>query len=436
MKKRQTTQARARAAAPFLVQRLPALPGRERAALPLALAMLVGWPSFAAAWQAPEAAPRLADARWAPFVGCWEPVDAPEPDAGLLCVRPAGEGVEMYTLREGETLTSDLLVADGSERPLRAEGCEGTESIRFSEDGRRAFSRSAYTCDGVAQRGSGVLSMASPNEWVDVRALEVDGERTAWVRRYRLVGAERAAEDGVTDPTFGMEVGARTARMVAHRGVGVDQVIEATNTVEAEAVQAWLAARGQGLEPNAADLERMADAGVPESVVDVVVAVSFPETFEVAAGAEPERTARQARPSDVAGYRGGIPWGLRPRSYLGYRMLGYGYGSGYAPFYMPGYGYGYGYPGYYGYRPGTVIIQRRDEQPQGRIVNGRGYTRNTGEGRDATPRVSQPRGGEPSSSVSPPRRSGGDARPAPARSDAPERRPARPRRPGGPGGGI
>src|SRR5690606_15103806 len=283
------------------------------------------------------------------------------------------------------------------------------ETVQFSADGRRAFTRSEIDCAGVTQRGTGVLSMAGPGEWLDVRSLEVDGERTAWVQRYRLVGQERATEEGVGDASFGMETAARVARTVAHRGVGFDEVAEAAGRVDSEAVAAWLAARGEGFDVTADELVRLADAGVDESVIDVMVAVSFPERFRVDAAGEAEMAEREAR--GVPGYgrygtaRRSLYYG--PRGPFGYRMFGYGFG--YLPTDAFGFGYGYGYPGYWGYRPGVVIIRPRGSEPAGRVVRGRGYERDgTGEGRAAQPRSAPSAGERPS--AAPPRRSGGEAR--------------------------
>ena len=381
-------------------------------------------PEAGGAWQAVPTAEReagLQDARWSAFVGCWEPLTVDETSGeGILCVRPAGEGVEMFTISDGEILTSDFLIADGAARPIRAEGCAGDESLAFSDDGRRVFTRTAYTCEGVEQVGTGVLAHVSANQWVDARAIEVDGERTSWVQRYRLVGVDRATEEGVTDPGFRMETASRAARYVAHRGVGFTEVEEAAGAVDAGAVEAWLANRPEGFTPTAEDLEALADAGVPESVIDVVVAKSFPETFQV----NPEGAAAERAPlREEQVYRGArrpIVLGLGMRL----RTLGYGYGYVPAPAFF--YGSGYGYPGYWGYRPGRVIIERRAPEPQGRIIRGRGYTRPGDDGgRTAVPR-SQPSGGD-RPSATPPRRSG-DEQPS-------EPRRAVRRNPGGGSGG-
>ena len=363
----------------------------------------------------------LTDTRWGAFVGCWEPAadQQREDAAGLLCVRPADMGVEMFTISDGEIRTSDLLIADGEPRPIRAEGCEGWEEVAFSADGRRAFTESRYTCQGVEQKSTGVLALVSPTEWVDVRALEVDGERTSWVQRYRLVGPERARAEGVADSGFGMETAARAARFVAHRGVGYGEVEEAARRVDAEAVEGWLANRDEGFQPRADDLEGLADAGVPESVIDVIVAKSFPETFAVDAEGAAEREARSRDARPIRSARRSMYFG--PRMPFGFRM---GYGYGYVPMGGYYYGSGYGYPGYWGYRPGTVIIERRSPEPAGRIVRGRGYTRGSGGTGDgaAVPRAPGASAPEPA-----PRRPSADAQPD--REDPPRTRTARPRRP-------
>ena len=41
-------------------------------------------------------------------------------------------------------------------------------------------------CDGeAARRSSGIISMPTPDEWIDVRAIEANGAATVWSKRYR-----------------------------------------------------------------------------------------------------------------------------------------------------------------------------------------------------------------------------------------------------------
>jgi hypothetical protein len=340
---------------------------------------------------------------WTPFVGCWEPLDAGE-EAGLLCFRPSGSGVEMYNVVDGEVASSEQIAADGSPRPVSAEGCTGFESATFSEDGLRVFTRSEFTCGDDVRAGSGIMSFISPTQWIDVRSLQVEGEPVAWVQRYALADAEDLNEQGVEDPAAFDRTLVRATRTRSARDIEVDDVEEAVGRVEARAVEVWVAANETELELSGSDLVRLADAGVPESVLDVMVAVSYPDRFVLS----PEGAAAAERAGGGVydtGYRRGF------RSYLWdpyYRPIGFGYYR-YSPFGYYGYGgYGWGgsYGGYYGYRPATVIVQPVSPGSSGRMVPGRGYTRGSssaGSG-GATPRSSV--GGRPAPA---PSRGGGSA---------------------------
>ncbi|HSH74190.1 MAG TPA: hypothetical protein VLA09_00685 [Longimicrobiales bacterium] len=325
------------------------------------------------------------DTRWSPFVGCWEPVDAGT-EAGLLCFRPTVQGVEMFNVVDGEIASTEPMSADGSRRPVSAEGCAGFESAQFSEDGLRVFTRSEFECGAEMRAGTGVMSFIAPTQWIDVRSLEIDGEPVAWVQRYGLADLETLASQGLEDPAEFDRALVRATRARAARDIELEDVEEAAALIDARAVEVWVATNETEFELSGSELVRLADAGLPETVIDVMVAVSYPDRFVVS----PEGAAAAERTLDGvydAGYRRGF------RSYLWdpyYRPIGLGYYR-YAPFGY--YGYGFGgeyYGGYYGYRPATIVVQPAPSGQRGRMVPGRGYTRGSsaaGSG-GATPRSS------------------------------------------------
>jgi hypothetical protein len=315
--------------------------------------------------------------RWLSFIGCWEPLGA-EGEAGLLCFRLADGGVEMSNVFEGEVTPPESLIADGVARPVNAEGCSGTESVEFSEDRRRVFTASSFVCEGGETRtGSGVMSFISPTQWVDVRSLDVDGEPVAWVQRYSAATLGSLTDHDVEDPAAGLRDAVRTRRLLAARDLFIDDVEEAAARIDPEAVKIWVATRGSEFDLNGSELVRLADSGLPEDVIDVMVAASFPERFALTPDGVPQDVVDR-----VSGdaYRGGARVGFR--SYLWdpfYAPFGYSYR--YSPFGYYGYGGGGGggyYGGYYGYVPATVVVVPRDNDVRpsgGRIVNGQGYRR-------------------------------------------------------------
>ncbi len=327
-----------------------------------------------AAFAAP-AASQDGDARWLPFVGCWEAVGAENQDDaaanGLVCFAMDGDGVRLTNFVDGEAVSSELLVADGRSQPVSVEGCEGTESVRFSEDGRRVFTATDFTCGTEAGRtGTGVMSFVSRTHWVDVRSLESGDEPVSWFQEYRLASTDRLAEEGVDDPAEGLGIAVRGARASAAADLDLDDVIEASATLDATAVEAWLVLRGDDFSPSAEELVRLADAGVPDEIIDAVVAVSHPERFVAYADAPPEEYDAPVRRS----YRGwmaydpfwGPRWGL---------ATGWGWGWGYRYGYAPGWGYPW-YGAGWGYRPGgccwsgPIVVEPRQG---GRIYRGQGY---------------------------------------------------------------
>jgi hypothetical protein len=326
-----------------------------------------------------------APSRWVAFVGCWEPLSA-DGDAGLLCFESSGNGVEMSNVFEGEVTATEALVADGVPRPVTAEGCTGTESVSFSEDGRRVFTESSFSCEGGESRaGTGVMSFISPTQWIDVRSLTVDGEPVAWVQRYSAATPESLQNHLAGDPpTIRPDIRAR--RLAAARDIDMADVEEALARVDAQAVKAWVATHDTPLDVDGSTLLRLADAGVPEDVIDVMVAVSHPDRFVVTPDGVPQgvrdRVAANA-------YRSGARLGYRSFLLDPYYYSPFGYRSryGYSPF---GY-YGYGYGGYVGYVPASIVITPRDyvQRSGGRIVSGQGYRGRTSSGG----RISTSRGG-------------------------------------------
>ena len=388
----------------------------------------------------PMAAAQEVDSRWAPWIGCWRAVDE-RAAAPVLCVVPlAGEAaIEMLTMFDGQVVSRESIFTDGRQRGVSREGCEGWERAEFSDDSRRIYLSSELTCGASARRSStGVISMVSPFEWLDVRTVDVDGRNAPWVGRYRPASQADIQAAGQGDLVGNQSSEARMARVAASIPISPDDVIEATGKVSAETVQLWVVERGEAFALDATALIEMADSGVPSSVIDVVVAVSYPEKFVIneggssrprpaEAGRERRRSARGyygSRFGYGSGYYGRYGYGYGgyggPYGYGGYG-LGYGYG-GYGLGYGYG-GYGLGYP-YGGYGSPIIVVGRRSGSRAGRVVREGGYTTARGSdgstGRSARPRSSGPssRAGAPAARSTRPRSSGSSgsaARSAPSR---------------------
>jgi hypothetical protein len=324
---------------------------------------------------------------WQPYLGCWEPqlaasgdwmLSGTEVDEGILCFVPGGADVEMLTVVEGSIAYRESFRTDGQPRAIEQEGCTGQESARFSDDRRRIYTISEMSCEGEApRRSTGIISMPSPGEWLDVRAIEMNGVSTAWSQWYQRTDGSVLRELGFADLDMPSPFSVRSAAAYANTVISIDDVIDASANVDPRAVEGWIAAvRQEFINLDADDLIRLEEAGVSAKVIDVVVAVSFPERFAFgqqgapADGAEDPRVARTIYADRCSYYNDPFRYGYGSR--YGYRGYSPGCGYGYNRY---GYGYGgYGYGGWGGgYVPVVVNVNRTPRSSGGRVVAGRGY---------------------------------------------------------------
>jgi hypothetical protein len=367
------------------------------AAGPLAAAQLAEYQ--ATPQSRPHAAPQSAHqaGSWSGWQGCWRIVSEEAPDGQLLCILPGADAAEarLVTLADGVTEGSTTLRVDGVARAVEEGGCTGTETARWSGDGRRIFLRADLMCDGVSRTSTGVLAMVTGNEWVDIQTAAVGEQHAVRILRYRAASADATPEEfaAMLDQSRGLA--REAARLHVAAPLQVDDVIEAGSLISTPALQALLAAYGHGFHVDARSIAGLHDAGVAGEVIDVIIALSFPTRFAV---------------RDAGGER--IPSTYRQRGY-GFEdecydpfMRRYYYGD--ACYYGRPFGYGrYGYSpwGYdrYGWRQGTgpvVVIVRPDidtrpPSPPGSVVKGGGYTRGGTSGETGRG-TAQPRSGESS----------------------------------------
>jgi hypothetical protein len=343
-----------------------------------------------------EAQAPQTDARWHAWLGCWEgsAIGAPEEPPGpteTVCVLPVAgaSSVEAVSIVDGVVVEREVLDASGARRPMERDGCTGWESMQWSEDGRRLFTRAEFECAATLHHlSTGVLAILSGGEWLSSHSMTAGENSQVRVLRYRSIQPERVgAEFAAALGGRGMAVEA--ARMAAASRLTVEHLIEAAGQVEGGAIEAWLIEQGQGFAIDATGLMALADAGVPDRVIDLVVALSHPDVFAVSRAAR-EGHLRGDGGRSVAPPRRPVRGGVMGPSFY----PGYGWGGGYG-----------GYGGYYprGYYPPVVVVRDGGSRNQGgRLVSGRGYSQGSGSsGTNSPPAASTGGGSRPSTSASP-----------------------------------
>lgn len=325
------------------------------------------------------------------WLGCWRLEDDLAGTGARMCITPEKNGVRLETLVGTLRGTDEVLIPDGVARPIVDAECNGTERAEWSRDGQRMFRTAEVTCKNETARTIKAVAFLAPGPtWINVQ--HVSGQSTGAnvrVQRYR-----RSSNQNLADGTRAAQPKSAAPIDAAW---SIEDVIEASQRLPAEALQGALADVRQKFDLNRRTLVAMDDAGVPDAVIDLMVALTFPQRFVV------ERVS-----SAPVGVSTGMGWYdpfmtsfmtptygscfTTPGRYYGYRSY-YDLCGLYSDYSYYWYNRFSPYD-YYGGSGAWVPVNISDAgsptvaaSGQGRVVNGRGYTQI----RERSPEPSIPR---------------------------------------------
>ncbi len=381
------------------------------ALLALSLVIFYGVPGAASAaigeLGSAEGQPEVStNSPWLPWLGCWHLVEetvarAEQPgdangfrDRVVVCLKPSTappSGVEVTTVANSEPVLVTTLLADGAQHPVEETACTGWRQNTWSSDAARLFARAELTCDGEeTRRVAGVGLMTSSTTWLDIQLVTSRGRGEVTVRRYRRASESTTVDAGATPlPADMLDRARAAARLVSTSKPSIDDVIEAHVAVDPTVVEALLIETRASFRLDRRALIQLDDSGVRGRVIDLMVALSFPDEFVV-----DRQVARTA-----ASYGGG--GGVFADSFS---PFGYGYNQWY-PYWASPFGYYYGWSPYsslYYHGPAAsyaIVPDAADERSPGRAYQGRGYSQ-IGRATTIDPRRAQRRGGSRTGSTS------------------------------------
>ena len=262
----------------------------------------------------------------------------------------------MITFAGDQQILDEPVVADGSLQRLTPgphESCEGGTRSRWSTDGQRVFTNAEVECPGSApQLTSGLSTIMRDGRWLDIQVAQVAGENRVRVKQYVRAAGHPALAHGRRDFARRLQPRFKRFRITA------EDIVEAHRAVGAQAVEAWLAEADVVVSLDKRALVHLADAKVPERVIDLLVALAYPEHFEV-----------RRRGTSSGGFFDPFPDAGVDDAFdlyaLYYSPFGFSYFNGGSPL-----------DWWYG---GDVIVPpdgggSTGQSPHGRVVNGSGYT--------------------------------------------------------------
>ena len=364
-----------------------------------------------------------AGGRWEAWLGCWTPAGTLIRVVGrsaptVVCVVPTAKAsaVDVMAVSGGKVVDSTHVDADGQPHAITKDGCSVWQNAKWSPTGRRVYLKSEFNCkDAATTHVSAVYAMAGGGEWIDVQGMRVEKNSGVHSVRYR-----EATDEGSVPPQIAQKLHERTlarmsAMLAATEPPSLTDVEEASRELDPNVVSTWLievdkVTIEKPAPLNGKEITQLADRGVPASVIDVMVGLSYPNVLTV--NPVSGDVSRQNADSvfvrsgylgsmdvdpiigfDRFGYpiyasqsllmQGCSPWMYGPYD-AGWNLYssqfgcgGYGFGAygGYAGYGLyPNYGYGRGYFG-----GGPVVVPvgsggAPGAPAHGHVVNGKGYT--------------------------------------------------------------
>ncbi len=249
------------------------------ACLAVALAEADAQTNPAPAQPTPPSAQKV-DARLNSWLGCWRLEDDLAGTGVRMCITPDQAGVRLQTIIGTQQGLDEFVIPDGVARPIVDSECKGTERAEWSQDGLRVFRTTDVTCKNETARTiKGVAFLAPGPAWINVQHITGTSATTGVrVQRYRRAINQNLADGTKVPQPSGSASATPTARDATW---SIEDVIEASGKLPAEALQAALADVRHGFNMNKNTLVKLDEAEVPAGVIDLMIALTFPKKFVV-----------------------------------------------------------------------------------------------------------------------------------------------------------
>jgi hypothetical protein len=254
--------------------------------LGVALVLLISLPVVTRASEQPDTASyEKLDTRLLPWIGSWRlvanKVNSSESELVqefLLTISPGSseKSITMKGYRDETPLAEEVVIVDGLRHQLTDDRCTGWYQYSWSENGKRLLFNSESTCPGNPLRIISGMSIFDGNGcWLDIQLLDNGADKATNTRKYRNVDNDSVTLSAINANRIS------SSRSAASKGFSISEIIELSSKVESEVLEAALLEMGKPFPINSENLAHMADSRVPSRVIDLMVALSFPDKFYV-----------------------------------------------------------------------------------------------------------------------------------------------------------
>ena len=250
--------------------------------VPIAGALALAITTTAGAQSATARRAAHTDARWYPFLGCWQSDSAASEassSSSVACVAPVAgsSGVEMMSVVHGRVTARERLDATAGAHAIDGQGCKGTETSSWAASGRRVYLHADYTCStGIHGSSATLLALTPDGAWLRVEEVRSGSGAVVSVDRRRPTGATSVLPAAAVRSIDDERLLITTARAAAAAPITLEEVVDATHAVGPGVAAAWLGATRQQFALDAQQTTALLHADLPPSVVQAMLGSTAP----------------------------------------------------------------------------------------------------------------------------------------------------------------
>ncbi len=187
-----------------------------------------------------------------------------------------GKGLEISRKAMQQPEVKETLIPDGTKRPVQSDSCSGWQTSRLIPSTGTIVTSSEMDCkDAGSFTTSGMRMIVAGNQMLDILGIKVAGQIRIATRHLQFERELALSGDSLAS------MASASARSAASAPWSVESIIQLSSSVEAAVLQAALVERNARVDLTAKVLKQLQRAGVREDVIDLLVALEYPDRFDI-----------------------------------------------------------------------------------------------------------------------------------------------------------
>jgi len=213
-----------------------------------------------------------------PWLGIWKAMDEnPASQMTTLEIRPGADvGSFDIVTKDTDQPVSENIIPDGVSRPVESKNCTGTRVYQWEKQAGVLLGTSEIACQGEASFSIFNLKMmTSADRMADILVIKTSDQTRLAVRRFAFEKELSAAGD------FFQARESMVLRTNQSAPWDLDKIISLSKTVETVVLEAALLEKNLQVKLDSKSLRKMKSTGTPDSIIDLLVAMSAPNKFRI-----------------------------------------------------------------------------------------------------------------------------------------------------------